>query len=406
MPQLQSVFLKNVLLYLETLDDILNFMLVSRICNESVQTMYINSYKLSQHNAILDILDYFPSLETMFIDSPKTGISSAVGREIPTLEFTLLNPNYKLSKILTSKWLPSKLKRLKVVLHTFSDLPSDFSVYENLTEVSIDVLYIYQNNKQFIESILSQKSLKKVVLYFSYKFLVHLLDFDYSTRKDVHFTFVVNDENNYIGQKSTKPFDFKIIKLFPKNVNIFFTFLSNETADCVYVPFHSRPFYNKTLINQLRLIEDAANNTELVAKYLESTLIESVVMCNSAERRNIRYELKDPISANYFEFENVKEIEISDFMLDNFVLPKNTRKVCLKNVGGVLEMSKCKVESFEMTFCDLKSLVLDDEKITHFDIHNTEISLVHKSKNIVTLFILIWIKLKCLGFKTTLGIQM
>ena len=69
MTTLESVYLKNVVLYLIRYSDIINIIQVNKKCYQTITTMYINPYKSTQFCSTKQIMNIFTSLQTLYISN-------------------------------------------------------------------------------------------------------------------------------------------------------------------------------------------------------------------------------------------------------------------------------------------------------------------------------------------------
>ncbi|ELP84094.1 hypothetical protein EIN_502070 [Entamoeba invadens IP1] len=381
---LESFFLKNVILYLESLDDVLNFMLINRTCCQSVQTLYITPYRITQTNNILDVMDYFPSLETMYLHTPKTAILRSVGKEVPNFEIWVPKPYSSFSNLFETKWLPPKIKKLRVSYPDFLSVAKNFSVYHNLKELSLDLFNIQSRDLQICGALLSLQTLRRVVLYIPLSALDHFLSLNCVARKEVNFVFVVLKQ---FCQIKTTPnetdFHPQNFKKNCENVKVFFQFLSEETVDFDFLPItESQQFYIEGENTGLFVCSEMANQVDLIQRRIDEGLFTRVVLYQTKERYTLavmKKQILKRVTADLSSIINVKTFVVTHVKVRNFIFPKCVEHVSISDVTGSFTIESKKVKTFKLCCSRVDVFNLCVDNIRTLDIEGGEVVILHRN---------------------------
>ncbi|KAL7716970.1 Uncharacterized protein QTN25_005563 [Entamoeba marina] len=138
MVHLENIFVKNVLFYLTTIQDIMNFEMVSKNCQMAIQTVFINPFTLSETVHLTTINKIFPNLQTFFITNTVDSVKKRDGNDLPIIECGSTFSFDRDARLFSTVWFPPKLRKVVInnmnVLRTITD---NISRYEQLQEVSI-----------------------------------------------------------------------------------------------------------------------------------------------------------------------------------------------------------------------------------------------------------------------------
>ncbi|ELP92548.1 hypothetical protein EIN_355790 [Entamoeba invadens IP1] len=141
--RLESVFLKNVLFYLSTLDDVQSLECVCKKCQIAIISVYINPYRLSE---------LYPFNRIINDNIKKTDV-----KDIPLMEIGKLtrdNPH----KYLEQTWFAEKVSKMIVTQTTYKYVFKKISIYKNLQIVSLDCIL----TSEHIDALCELPLLKKV----------------------------------------------------------------------------------------------------------------------------------------------------------------------------------------------------------------------------------------------------
>ncbi|ELP84369.1 hypothetical protein EIN_037810, partial [Entamoeba invadens IP1] len=115
---LEQVFLKNVVLYFETLTDVMNFLFLNKKCLETVTSLYVNSYALTKHHNFPQIYLFFPQMQTFYVETTLQYIKAKDARCMPLIEINHWTDKYfyrdRKDNVFTTQWFPPKIRKLCV----------------------------------------------------------------------------------------------------------------------------------------------------------------------------------------------------------------------------------------------------------------------------------------------------
>ncbi|KAL7713191.1 F-box domain-containing protein [Entamoeba marina] len=164
--KLENMFLKNVMFYLITDEDVVNFMLVSKNCALAITTAYINPYYLTNYLSFEKILDMFPSLETFYCVHCLQLMKKKQSKSLPLIEIGKWTSTERtINKVFSTVWFSSKIKRMTITRNVDCDMlqPKNFTQLQHLS-VEFSAIHRSKNFSDFI----NLKTLKKCVIYSHY----------------------------------------------------------------------------------------------------------------------------------------------------------------------------------------------------------------------------------------------
>ncbi|ELP89360.1 hypothetical protein EIN_233310 [Entamoeba invadens IP1] len=269
---LESVFLKNVILYLQTLSDIINFITINKKCQESINTMFINTYNLSLSTPAGKILKMFPSLQTLYLTRLPPNVGRLNVKSISQIDVSFSDKKMKLTDFFKKSTFPPKIRNLRIYSKSIEWKTPTFKKFTKLVEMSI---FLSHNSKDKF-NIVVVPSLKKMNLFIPLQRLVDIQDFDFKSSSRVQFNLIVSYKS-----KSLTP-DFSVFERFKglENVKIYVTFLAPETLNLEFMTHFD--FFcnerNKEKLKRLTVFYTLGGKCELIKNTIEKCFYDELLV--------------------------------------------------------------------------------------------------------------------------------
>ncbi|ELP85705.1 hypothetical protein EIN_265120 [Entamoeba invadens IP1] len=395
MTHLENIFLKNVVLYLETLKDITNFILINKSCFSVIQTMYTNTYNLSLHSSIDDILFFFPKLETLYFRAVSTRLRKMSSNDIPLIEVNAKQISSKFSQTLKTKWFPPKVRKMRILWNEIDSVAKNKDNFEQLQFLFIDYTMTAKEENSLFE-VLQIKTLRKVYIIFTTTTLQTINKFNFSERKEVEFTLVV-----LFSSYTYEVVEVDALKKMPNNVKVFANFLSKETNSLEFLPALSCILNNYT-INQddknksITVTSDVSGKEDLIYEKMEKGLLTTLdimdpktlpkwdvtlnayIQPNQTEKLQATFNFQNQINFDFIEAVNILNVDAKDL-----VLPRLLKKISIIDCTGKINMKNCRAESITLRNFVGESLEFSDEKLTSFKCDNSIGRILFKHNGVI-----------------------
>ncbi|ELP85535.1 hypothetical protein EIN_148570 [Entamoeba invadens IP1] len=383
MTHLENIFLKNVVLYLETLEDITNFILINKSCYSVIQTMFINTYNLSLHSSIDDILFFFPKLETLYFCAVSTRLRKVSSNDIPLIEVNAKQLSSKFSQTLKTKWFPPKVRKLRILWNEIDTVAKNKDNFEQLQFLFIDYTMTTKEEHLLFE-VLQIKTLKKVYLIFTTMTLQFINEFNFSERKEVEFTLVV-----LFSSYTYEVLEVDALNKMPNNVKVFTNFISKETNSLEFLPalsciLNSYPVNQNDENKSITVTSDVSGKEDLIYETMEMGILTTLdimdpktlpkwdVTLNAYIQPNQREKLQATFNfQNQINFDFIEAVTLFNINAKEVVLPRLLKKISILDCTGKINMKNCRAESITLRNFNGKSLEISDEKLTNFKCDNS-----------------------------------
>ncbi|ELP89974.1 hypothetical protein EIN_302430 [Entamoeba invadens IP1] len=337
---LEFVFLKNVVLYLETINDVIKFLMINKKLRSVVESMYINTYNLSSSTTIEKILKIFPNLDTLYINSIMSPICTLSDTSIPLIEANKSMSSSSLVESMNSNWFPSKVRKIHVSWKEIEALGINASCFTQLKSVFIDFTF-NEDYSSYLPKIYNIKSLEKVIVLFPESIKRDVANYDFSTRRDVDFIFVMfYDECSLVRTSVESGITHHVpLHLLPDNVKVYSQFLSQDVLDYAY---HFIPKFSKKVgefQNIICVSPNLSEHNELIEKTMKTCYVDCVQFVGidiSSYEKYTKTNKEDPfLKFNYIDIKTIRGIWIKYVSLGKITLPQNLKILTLQNVNGI-----------------------------------------------------------------------
>ncbi|KAL7720719.1 F-box domain-containing protein [Entamoeba marina] len=233
---LENVYLKNVMFYLDSLQDVFHFEMVSKSCSIAIQTAFINTYKLSLTVSFEKILRIFPSLQTFYCTNCLKKMLKKQSTLLPLIEVgkwqvTKMNFN----NVFTTLWFASKVRKLTINCNNKQVL-DNLKSYTQLNTISI-------HKGRFdgfdLSLIFDVPTLKKCYLYFLCRSTAELLNiFKLITNFNCSYIFVIGVIGNVFNYEEARE------AAKTNNFQLFFSTYCNDLKIGEFLPCPSPHSFN------------------------------------------------------------------------------------------------------------------------------------------------------------------
>ncbi|ELP92944.1 hypothetical protein EIN_078720 [Entamoeba invadens IP1] len=385
MVHLEQVFMKNVILYLETMKDVFNFMFINKSSLTAVQTMYINTYKASMTSSIEDILRFFPKLQTLYFSSFSNNLKKLSSNDIPLIEVgTNTNPK-TLINTLKTKWFPPKVRTLRIQSQQIEAIAKNIDQYEQLQFLIIDYSSII--NPLTMLKVVSLNTLKKVYIYGNSDAISQFNEFDFKKHYKTTYVFVMAFSMFLFQQPNLENF-----KRCPPNVQIYVQYISKETECWDYIPqfCNNNEIFGGRYVYPIYIISDSTTSSQLIADVMNKTLHEILTICVPKINNFVNYQPQEinwkvnevPKIIDLINLDLIKEITLTNALFDSLVFPRKIEKVDIQNVSGNIEMKECKPIKFSIVNYTGNQLIFNDERLQYFACQDcaNKVSVLHNNK--------------------------
>ncbi|ELP89900.1 hypothetical protein EIN_472880 [Entamoeba invadens IP1] len=395
---LQQIFMKNVILYFDTLEDVTNFMLINKSCYEAVQTMYINTYKLSQTVAIEDIIYFFPNLQTLYFNALSYCPRKFSSDDIPLIEVnnslvtSRKDPSSKMENTLKTKWFPPKVRKIRLSSNEVLAVGKYGELYENLKDAFLDfskTFYVgfesclkgMEDDKESLKlkKFFDIKSLQKVTALISIEELNDLLSIDFSSKKDVKFVIVIFFYIN-VTRNDTNPLDILKTITHIDNVDFYVQFLAKETIGMKYIPdFCTTEEQFNDFGRLVKVMPNMNGHEEIIENAVKNSFCSGIKVFQPPKRQiwdGNGYQ-DDPnkyyvdVNLNFLDSENIRVVSLKNVNVTELALPLKLEKLKVDEVTGNLKIDKLKLTKIYVLNYKGSSLLVNDENLTEFECFNS-----------------------------------
>ncbi|ELP84197.1 hypothetical protein EIN_258810 [Entamoeba invadens IP1] len=371
MTRLQSIYLKNVVLYFKTIDDIRSFVFVNKKCEESASSLYINSYALSMKYPLQIMIKYFPKIETFYLNKVPLDVTECFLTEIKNIELDYLTLNFTNTvniDLLNNLCFMNKLRVLRI---EFCHLESIKIPFEQLVNLFYLTIKYSSKTPNFFVPI--SKNMKRVVLYIPHFSVVKLNKFNFIKNERVEFAVILMPpDNSDIINKSMYDAANENFKCFMtkklRNVRVFTKFLSNNTNEAVFLT--KRQFFKENNRCKLKskVVADISmsNDINLVEQQMTSNMIDDLVIMQitSVSKMNDIFDLRTTTV--------IDKLEICDIKNGQFYVPKFLNTLILINIHANVFIDGCKIDIIKvLNYCG-KPLNFDVKRIKKLMIKQTK----------------------------------
>ncbi|KAL7715018.1 LRR containing protein [Entamoeba marina] len=395
-PCLEKILLKNVLIYLHSMIDVLNFQMISKKCKNVTETVTINPYMLSKDCTFDIILKVFPCIQTYYINDSKWILKENEMKTIQNIIIDNWKSKEKHFSLLHSKWFVSKIEKMKIDIDTYSHVFSYINLFEKLRFVIIDVMIPIETTKK----IMNVQTLEKCVIYLleCEKLDKLLSEFQFNKYENTLYTFVVYSNSFNKTIIDSKPNNVRLFVIGINNsVDSYHRFLSNTISPISLtdngferVPQMIESANNQAIIDwkgliTLHLIEVDIQNSIIHMDCLEELKIigcANSMIFKSGKRKKrmisttqalqtlfIRNYLTEIINDKKkqcikFRYETLQNGKIFDLHYYKLISYTKNEQLILDGIEGIEELDLTKVQEKEIRLkkCNLKKLIINDTK--------------------------------------------
>ncbi|EDR25164.1 hypothetical protein EDI_271030 [Entamoeba dispar SAW760] len=355
--RLENVFLKNVLFYLETLDDVCNFNQINKKCGEAIATVFINPFKLSQFYTFSQINKIFPVLQTYYCAKSFCTPKMIEARNMPLMEIGAWDKGLP-TTVFSTKWFAEKVRKVRITQPIIHSFIKGINNYTNLIHLTIEIEY---KQVSIVEKIVEIKSLQKIIIYSNSFYILSLAQRKFISIQSKAQLYLIKTKNQPRYDLSND----KIDKTYP---NIHFYSGNIEVPKDEYLNVSQYSFTINTKNKGFSLIshESSLLNTDSLkqtASIIEKYEISKLFFCHQG---------RTSVETDLSMFMNVTEISL-DKVKNKLTLPFSVKrlnmkqcKVCFVNNGVRLKEIRgskgCSV-SGEICIDDLKVFSFDSSRI-------------------------------------------
>ncbi|ELP94879.1 hypothetical protein EIN_249130 [Entamoeba invadens IP1] len=381
MTSLEHIFLKNVVLYLEDLEDVVNFILMNKKCTTSVQTMYINPYKLSTEESLEKIKKLFSVLQTFYLVFDEINNFTDMKLDsVSLIELDFTSFAYKDYQMFHSLCFTEKVKKLRMFNIPYIQKAHFFSEYKTLSEV---MLWCSCQSKElyFIPDV---ATLRKFTLVFPIAQITKVVQLDFKKRANVKFVLVIYDTYSYQENLICN-----VLDGLPPNVEVYAQFMSLNLMTYPYVPpFHYSTLKEKELgesyffvdtIDEKRVIvySNVVNCDEVAEQLLTKSLLDQIEIHTSV------LDLQRLPVLDFTHSTTIKTILISCKGVAKVYVPKTIEVITLSEFRGDVCMDECKPRCVNISQYNGQPVVINTDKLKRFimDLSPANVvTFVHKGK--------------------------
>ncbi|ELP84393.1 hypothetical protein EIN_090260 [Entamoeba invadens IP1] len=362
MKQLESVFIKNVVLYLQTSSDICSFVLINKKYCESIQSMYCASYNLCRNTPLPKIQQYFPNIQTIYIEaitseSAKIGPSFKPYIDLNISKRVLKNDfNHNLVKNLDNiSDYAKNIRKLKIegyMLFIIAVNNNEFVELKNLVIHSLD-------DCSLLEKVLCIPSLRDVTIYFSQTVVHKLADFDFQKYNKISFTFVFQNKSQLLKKKQIDG-----AKRLAKKYPLYMQMLTKETVNMKFIPDiqMAYPSFEKRLTVSISSdMSGKENFIEEVMKKCMCSRLDISPLSNSKEIDDQRY--RKIATFDFLKSEIINEVVLKQINCKSVVLPQKCRAFEIIDCEGNVCAEQCYPEEVYIDQFERETITINEDKL-------------------------------------------
>ncbi|ELP89385.1 hypothetical protein EIN_125790 [Entamoeba invadens IP1] len=350
--------------------DVTTFISVNKKCRDCVETMYINSYKLSRTSSITQIKNVFKSLQTLFITRldkenylEKTYTTTEEKEEIndATVENVEFSEEMCYPKPLIDdhKWMHTKARRLRITSDQIDALSLNICDFVQLRFLFVSLTSSYSDTYNTLSVVMAHRTLRGVTLCGDIGVLSKYTSFPFDEHYETKYTFVLSKKNSQSGA------DISLFATLPNNTEVFVTFLSKETLKFKYVNYEYRQttprvFADTDMSSNECDIEDVMNKSLSTSLRLSS-------YGRDVDRLNKSYA--------FFDFRKsgtIKELNIECVQFGYIGVPDNIEKLCVVASSCDVDTTHCKLKELESDCYNGSPMDIYDERLVRVSIFNNE----------------------------------
>ncbi|KAL7714018.1 Fbox domain containing protein [Entamoeba marina] len=154
MTQLENIYIKNVLFYLPTMEDVVKFAMISKNCQLAINTVFINPFMLSETTEMMAICKFFPNLQTLFLTKISQTLYKKEMKELPIIECGSTSVYGRKNRMFTTVWFPLKVRKITINNnHVLLSITENIKKYSELQEISIRTNFQTTDIKSFMPDI-------------------------------------------------------------------------------------------------------------------------------------------------------------------------------------------------------------------------------------------------------------
>ncbi|EKE38860.1 hypothetical protein ENUP19_0228G0006 [Entamoeba nuttalli] len=355
--RLENVFLKNVMFYLETMDDVCNFNQINKKCGEAIATVFINPYKLSQFYTFSQINKIFPSLQTYYCAKSFCTPKMKEAGNMPLMEIGTWDKGLP-TTVFSTKWFAEKVRKIRITRPIIHSFIKGINNYRNLIHLTITIEY---KEVIVIEKIIQIKSIQKIIVYSDLYKVLDLVQTKFISTQSKAQLYLIQTNNKIQNILDKNQID----KSYP-NIHYYSGDIEAPKDEYLSVSQYSFIISTKNKNFRLKSYESTLLNTEdlkqtanIIEKYEISKLFFS-------------HQGKTSVETNLSMFMNVTEISL-DKVKNKLTLPLAVKRlnmkqcnVCFVNNGVRLKeirgTKRCFI-SGEVCIEELKVFSFDNSKV-------------------------------------------
>ncbi|ELP89537.1 hypothetical protein EIN_218690 [Entamoeba invadens IP1] len=391
MTRLEPFYLRNVVLYLPTLSDLINFVCINKKSCDVSESLYINPFNLPQSIPIQKIVTLFPKLETLYLPY-EVDYNLSFLENLGTFIIELRR-NYKTPKsqgpsksvtsLLSTEWFPKRVRKLRIFeqeVHTFAD---NISKYVQLKTVTFG----FKGNdcmEDFMK-IITHKTLRTVTFSAAayHANLISAIDFsDLSdTQFNIQFFAAVNSELSIEDVQ-------KLSKL-PPNVCVYISYLSDiileplyKTKNITYLPFLSE----KELYRTVTKVLNKNLNDKNLFSFIQKALPKELQVVKDFTQQD------DKTSVIKVDFTNLKEefcmeiVVLQEVRFVELIMPKTVKILKMKSVEGAVKALVCKLEDVKIIKHGRDKVEIECENVKKYKCDRSRVDVMYKGKKYLNTF--------------------
>ncbi|ELP89077.1 hypothetical protein EIN_447080 [Entamoeba invadens IP1] len=335
---LESVFLKNVILYIPTIEDVFQFILINNKCLSSVKSMYVNSYKLSLKSPIEKILLFFPNIETLYFNSYSTRMKKIDTNSIPIVEMNLQSYSSGVSQLFKTKWFPPKIRKMRIIAQEMEMVYTNYTAFEQLKELVITCSSVSSDNTPY-ERIICHDTLQKVTFVLTLAGVPYIVKLDFKKMKNTKFVIILTPQSfsdDYV--------DLSTLSNLPENVTVYTTFLYNNLKHTEFIG-DGLDLWKSVIPNQLMVLQDFSGDVSVIEEKMRLSLVTKVHVFGFKENFSSAFYTEhikiNNANINLETCDCIKEIEILRCDIDELILPTNVEVIKINEVTGNVVSKQC-----------------------------------------------------------------
>ncbi|ELP84205.1 hypothetical protein EIN_259490 [Entamoeba invadens IP1] len=368
MKQLESVFLKNVILYLQTSSDICSFILINKKCCDSIQSMYTASYNLCRNTPLPKIQRYFPNIQTIYLEATTLETANVGPRFKPYIdldasECVLKNrANCLLAKSLNNiSDYAKKIRKLKIEANML-DIIADYT--EKFVELKTLVIN-YLRQCTFLDEVLSIRTLRDVTIYFNQNAAHELADFDFQKYSNISFTFVLQN-----ASQPTSKNQIDSAKRLSQKYPLYVQMITKESIDMKFIPDIQMAFSSFEERLTLSISSDMSGKEDFIEEMMKKCECSRLDISPPGTSEELGlFRPKGIATFDFLESEIIKEVVLRYVNCKDVVLPRKCRAFEIYNCEGKICAEQCKPEEVYIDLFECESITINEDNLKRVQIN-------------------------------------